>query len=213
MPFQAVPDTASFKIVMRSSSAAVEINNIIYARNTVVGWSVGQLSDHAIAIGDAWRDNMMPLISSNATFDRVEARDEGAEFGNAVVEEYNTVGGVAGTPLSAMACIQVKIVGDSGGPPRVGRLFVSPFSEADIAVDVWDATLAGNVRDAVIAVRDAIDAVTPAPGAMVLVSRYSKTANPVAPHKRTVAETNTISQFVAVTALATQRDRRVGQGI
>lgn len=213
MPFQAVPDVASFKIVSRSNSSAVEINNIWYVRNTVLGWSADRLEDMAIAIGDAWRDEVMPLLSADATFDRVEARDEGAEFGEQYSAEYNTVGGIVGTPLSAMVCMLVQIRCSGGGAPRGGRLFLSPFSEAQIARDAWDATLLTDVQTAIQAVNAAVDTVTEF-DASVRVSRWESVligGVPVAT-KRDPATSNTIASFETRELVSVQRDRRTGIG-
>lgn len=208
MAFQVVPDTASFRIIMSVFSGAAEFVNTIYVRDEIVAWSDAHLAATAVALGDAWRDEMMPLLASVATFDRVEARDEGTEFGNEQTAEYNTVGGVAGTPLSGALCMYGKLDGDSGNPPRDGGLFISPFSEAHIAGDVWDATHAGLVQTAL----QDIDAAVPSGEAWVIVSRYSKSENPVFPHKREEAVTNTISSIEVTQRLAIQRDRRVGHG-
>lgn len=213
MAFQAVPNVASFKIVMRSAGGAVEINNILYVRNTAVPWTSGALQSMAVAIGDAWRDEMMPLISADATFDRVESRDEGAEFGQQYTAEYNTVGGSAGSPLSAMTCMLVQIHCTAGNPPRGGRLFISPFNEDKIARDTWDATLLSDVQAAIQAVNDAIDNVG-AFDAQVRVSRYEQATPPdFGSVKRDPAVSNTIASFETRALVATQRDRRTGVGV
>ena len=214
MAFQEVPDTASFKVVMRSNSQAVEINNTFYVRDFgTFGWgSVASLSAVATAIGDIWASDMMPLISSDAILDRVEARDESQEFGLTAVAEYNTTGGDVAAALSALMCVLVQITCDAGAAPRGGRLFISPFTEAKIARDTWDATMIDAVQVAVQDIHAAVEAVS-AGLQNVRISRYSKTAVPLAPHKRTVAETNGISTYDTRSLVATQRDRRTGIGI
>lgn len=211
MATQIVPDTASFEIKMLTSSGAVELQNTIYVRNELLGWSNSHLSDTAVAIGNHWRDEVMPLLSADALFDRVDALDLGVEFGNFQSAEYNTGGGVAGTPLSAALCMGVSMRGDGGGAPRLGRLFISPFSEAHIAIDTWDATHAGDLQVAIQDLPGVIEAAVDS-DAMVLVSRFSKAAVPVAPHKRAEAVTNTIASFEVPTRVWVQRDRRVGHG-
>lgn len=213
MAFQPVPDTASFKIVMRSNTSAVEINNTWYVRDFgVFGWGTeASLTAVAVALGNAWRDQVMPNLSSDAVFDRVEARDESTEFGLQTTSEYNTLGGVVGNPLSAMICMLVQIRTAPGNPPRGGRFFISPFSESQVARDLWDATLLSTVQTAIQACDDAIGLVNPSLS-VVRVSRYSKSAVPLAPHKRATAETGVVATYETRDLIATQRDRRTGIG-
>lgn len=211
MAFQAVPDTASFRVVMLETGTLVEMVNTLYVRNLVLGWNAAHLQTTAVAIGNEWRDSVMPQLQTSVTLDKVLATDEGVEFGVQYTAEYNTAGSIAGTPLSLLDAMHATFRGDSGAPPRRGGLFISGFGEADLAKDTWDATRAGNIQ---VALQDVIAAVTALGNgdAVVIVSRYSKTANPIPPHKRTEAETNTIASVEVSQFLATQRDRRTGIG-
>lgn len=211
MAFQAVPNTASFRVVSRQINTGVEMLNTIYVRNTQVGWDQNHLGLVGVVIGNAWRDNVMPQLQTTVVLDRVDCRDEGAEFGEQRTEEYNTAGSVAGTPLSLSACMYVKIKGGGGSAPRRGALYLSGFGEADLTIDTWDATRSGAVQTAIQAVDAAIDGIGGF-DAQVIVSRFSKTAVPLAPHKRSQATTNTIASFEVSQRLAMQRDRRVGEG-
>lgn len=212
MAFQRVPNTASYRIVMRSNSSAVELNNIVYIRDEVAVYDQDYVEDLAVKLGDHWRDEVMPLISADATFDRVEGVSQDEEFGVAFTAEYNTVGGAAGSPLSAMMCILVQIRGDGGQAPRGGRLFIAPFNEDKIARDIWDATLLSDLQTAVQGIPAAISTIGTSTAAMVLVSRYSGTDEDGKPIKRAVATTNTIASFETRALVATQRDRRTGIG-
>lgn len=211
MAFQPVPNVASFKVVMRSNSQAVEINNVLYARAPGDWTTPADL----VAVGDAiavqWGSSVMPLMSSDAVLDRVECRAEDAEFGPEYNAEANVTGGVVGTPLSALMCMLVQIDCIDSVAPRGGRLFLSPFSEAQIARDLWDNTLLTDMQTAIqdvdTAMRSAITGCVP-----VRISRYSKTANPTPPHKRTSGTNSEIGSYETRALVATQRDRRTGIG-
>lgn len=210
MAFQVVPDTAHFAI-MGVMNTGQDIINDVYVRNTVLGWNAVHLAATGTIIGDEWRDNMCPLLSSNYTFDKVRARDLGVEFGTTTDVEYNTAGTSAGIPLSPSVCCYVKFKGTGGAPPRRGGNFVSPFTEDDVAQDLWLAGLTGPVQIVYQDMTSAIQAQLNG-DAMVIVSRYSKNANPVPPHLRDEGLTNTIAAFEAVERIAIQRDRRQGEG-
>lgn len=211
MPFQEVPLTASFRVIGHAFTGAVEIVNTFYVEKVTGTWDSSALTDIAEAIGNQWRDELVPLLATTYIFDRVDARDESEEFGNEITAEYNATGGGSAVPLSASACMLCNMTGEAGAAPRRGRLFISPFGEGDIAGDLWDATLAGNVQVAIQDMPGVIATANPS-CRMVLVSRYSKSAVPTPPHKRTVAVVNQIASFEVPQKLAIQRDRRTGEG-
>lgn len=213
MPFQPVPDCAMFTMVGRANSAAVEINNMIYAVPIVGGWSVGNLTSTATLIGDIWETDVVTHMASTYVFDRVEFRDLSEEFGTSGTVEYNTSGGDATLPLSALDCIYVSLLGDGGSPPRRGALFLSPFNEGDLAVDAW--TNATKI-DGIQAALDQIKAdLFSASINQVIVSRYSKDlrteTNPKGLREEGIP--NRVAQIIVQSNLATQRDRRTGKGI
>lgn len=211
MAFQEVPDTASFRVLMVQTNTLVQMVNTIYVRNTVLGWTNTHLATTGAVIGDAWRDEVMPELQNTVTLDAVECEDQGEEFGNQQRVEYNTAGSVAGTPLTLAAAIFTKLNGDGGSAPRRGGLYISGFGEADLTIDTWDSTRTANIQAALQAISSALAAQANG-DAWVIVSRFSKSAVPTPPHKRTVAVTNTIASFDTKEFLATQRDRRTGIG-
>lgn len=210
MAFQVVPNTAHFAIMGVMATGQTIINDL-YVRNTVLGWSGTRLAATATAIGDTWRDDLVSMVMGNTyTFDKVRCRDIGSEFGATQDVEYNTVG-AGGTPATPALCVFVKFIGTGGAPPRRGGNFVSPMNESQISGDFWDAGTTGTVQTAYQNIAAAVSAATPT-DALVIVSRYSKNANPVAPHLREEGVTNTIASFEAIERVAVQRDRRVGEG-
>lgn len=210
MAFQVVPNTAHFAI-MGVMATGQSIINDVYVRNTILGWSATRLAATGTVIGNAWRDDIVTQVIGNTyTFDKVRCRDLGSEFGATTDVEYNTVG-AGGTPATPALCVFVKFIGTGGSPPRRGGNFVSPMNESQISGDFWDAGTTGTVQTGYQNMLADISAATPS-DAMVIVSRYSKNANPTPPHLRTEAVTNTIAGFEAIERVAVQRDRRTGEG-
>lgn len=211
MPYQPVPDTALFRIITQAFGGATEWVNDIYVRNTVLGWNAVHLAATGTVIGNTWRDDLMPEMCDDHVFDKVECRDLGVEFGSVTDVEYNTAGSSSAAPLTGALAIYVEFHGSGGAPPRRGGNFVSGLGEDAIAGDQWGAGTTANVQTAYQNITSAIQAQLNG-DAMVIVSRYSKNAVPTPPHKRDEAVTNTIASFEAHERVATQRDRRVGEG-
>lgn len=210
MAFQVVPDTAQFQMVGVGGQGQAILNDI-YVRNTVLPWTAAHLAATGLVIGNIWRDNMVTaILSDQYLFDKVHCVDLGDEFGQQTDVEYNTAG-VRSPSLSPSLCVWVKFTGTSGAAPRRGGNFVSPLTEGDIAVDTWTAGITAGIQEVYQDISAALAAQANA-DAMVIVSRFSKTAVPNPPHRRTEAVTNTIASFSARELLAIQRDRRVGEG-
>lgn len=207
MAFQPVPSTASFRLVHQYVDPGLlgnsELMCTFYIRNTVLGWPVARVSASGTTLGNGWRDQVMPLMSSNLTFDRVDGRDEGSEFGAQATVQYNTIGGDAGADSSLAVCPLLQLFGTTGGAPRRGRLFLPTISEGRTA---GNAVVAATITS-LLAAFAAIDASIVGGGdAWVIVSRFNNKV------KRATAATNTIATRNIRPLLATQRDRRPGIG-
>lgn len=208
MAFQAVPNTASFRFVMQGGGTT-DLISTVYARNTVNPWTGAHLQALADALRDEWASELVPSLHPSVTFLEVQARDEGAEFGASATALSGAVGTTAGERASFALCAGLKLVGAGGGAPRQGRLFISGWGENAFN---GDAFLFGPAVVGPLAA--AIDAAIAADAfsAWVIVSRFSKNAVPVPPHKRAVAETNTVATTLFQTDVWTQRDRRAWLG-
>ena len=208
MAFQAVPSTAEFSVRM-SGPSGQDIRTGFHVRNITLGWPAARLSAVATTIGNGWRDQIMPLLTTVVTLDRVDARDLGAEFGDTAVVEYNTAGTAGANALPMSVAALVKLTGSSGAPPRQGRMFIGGLDESNVSGDA----LAGGFITALGTALTAINASIAGGGdAWVIVSRYSKLETPVAPHKRAVGLTNTIQARTVRSIVGSQRDRRVFEG-
>lgn len=208
MPFQTVPNVAKFTMVMIGGDGQ-ELLNSIYVRNTALPWTSTKLSATGTTIGNAWRDQVMPLIATGVTFDRVDCVDLGAEFGAQATVEYNTVGSRAGDQATYALAALVVLRCTSGAPPKKGHLFIPGLVEADINRDLLTAAYQGLLDTAMETVDSQI---TGGGDAWVVVSRFSKAANPTPPHARAVAVSNTVADISVRSLVATQRDRRQGIG-
>lgn len=208
MPFQAVPNVAKFDMIMVGGDGQ-RLMCSIYVRNTALPWTATKLAATATTIGNAWRDQVMPLIATGVTFDRVDAVDLGAEFGAQAVVEYNTVGTRAGDQATYALAALVVLTCTGGAPPRKGHLFVPGLVESDVTRDLLTSTYQGLLDTAM----ETIDSqITGGGDAWVVVSRYSKAVTPAPPHLRPTGVSNTVDDIGVRQLVATQRDRRQGIG-
>lgn len=212
MPFQPVPDVASFKINMLAN--AIPIQNTLYVRNTATGWSGAQLASTADAIADTWVSEMLALQHDEIVFQEVAYRDLGDEFGNsgADVRNLNGTRGTTGIPNNVSAL--VKFTCSGGAPPRDGSLFFAGGLDADFAeigpagayvtaVDAAFTTMQTNIGGAI------------AFNAQVIVSRFSgftlfERENGTVvkkPTPRDPAVSNTIESISVSTIVGSQRGR------
>lgn len=217
MPFQPVENTAAFTMVGRASTGTIRIENTIYGRPVTGAWTEGDLSAMAETIGGLWASEIVPEFSSNYTFDRVEYRDLTEEFGISGTAEFNEVGGDAGAALSGLDCVYVALTGAGGSPPRRGSLFLSPFVEADLTIDTWSNSTKLSALETGLTLIQAEMLLGDVN--WVIVSRYSKEyVDPEAdpPNLRGLRPEGIANRVVEITVqsnLATQRDRRAGQGV
>jgi hypothetical protein len=210
MAFQPVPDTAEFRLIQRFNDAtgAVEVLNTIYVRNTVLGWPAARLSAVATTIGNGWRDQILPQQVDQMAFLRVEARDLGVEFGATATVVYELNGPILTDEASTVLAVLASLNSTEGGAPKQGRLFITGFAEADISQNSWTAARIAAVKAGL----EAIDASISGGGdAWVIVSRKSKSVNPVPPHLRPTGITNEVTSILTRGKVATQRDRRPGE--
>lgn len=210
MTFQAVPNVAQFQVRHTRVESLQEVMVDIYLRNTLLGWPTARLSASGTTIGNGWRDQVMPLLAVDLRFDSVFGRDLGSEFGAQATVPYANPGGDVGEALPGSVAAWVKFVGATGNPPRRGGFFIPGLTVGAISGgDDLDAAF----RTALANALQAIDASIAGGGdAWVIVSRFSKTANPTPPHKRAVGLSNLIAQRLIRTTVGSQRDRRAGEG-
>jgi hypothetical protein len=202
MPFQAVPDVAEFRIVQELRSEPVL--NTIYVRNTLAAWTPTALQTTNAAIGNAWRDDVLPLVTSSLRLVSVDGRDIGVEFGQETQSLYGNVGADAAEELPANVACWVKFLGSAGAPPRRGGLFMAGLTVNDVASGEIDPAFNTAVVAALQAVRTALAAAV-AGNAHVIVSRWvNKT-------KRATGVSNTVTALAVRTTVASQRDRRPGE--
>jgi hypothetical protein len=206
MAFQQVPDTVEVRCVCDFGDQ--EFVTTYYARQTLP-YDAASVHTLAQAVGDSWRDSMMLHLTSDVTFDRVEARDLNTEFGYQEVIEYNTAGTQTGDTCPPQICVVTKLSGDPGGAPRQGRHFISGVKMAvyDLSTNLFDQSI---VDSLVVAEEDMTDAIHDAGGlaqwAQVIVSRVHNKS------LRSPAATNTIQSISGSRNPGAQRDRRQGIG-
>lgn len=200
--FQPVPDV--LEVVTECLYASEQrFLNTFFIRDTILPWTAAKSAAAAAVIGNRWRDEVMPLLISDVTFDRVYYRDLGDQFGVTGEVQYNTAGGVTAEALPAMVCGLVQITCTGGAAPRRGRLFVSGWGEGQCNGDALTPTARTDLLDAM----NAIFAATGVPSeAHVRVSRFLNNV------KRDEGVSNTVASLAVRPVVGSQRDRRTGEG-
>lgn len=202
MAKQLVPDTAIFRVRQRFTPGVgptVEIENELYARDQVAGWNTGHLTTVATRIGNAWRDNVMPLVSNELGLIEIAANDLGSDPGDVAVVAYGTIGGQVGQMVSPALAVLARWTLTPGAEPRRSHLFIAGGRETQIDGNFWQDAFRIALQTALNAVRGAVAGVTEA---HVGVSRVKNKV------KRPVGVSNTITGVVLPSITATQRDRR-----
>jgi hypothetical protein len=204
MAFQPVPDTARFAVVMDDSGSDLFVNVLYFRRSG--SWGLPELQQGATTLGTAWVNDVLPLLSSDVRFIRIEARGERAQTD----VSYQLV--PASPPLSSrpgdslpyqVAFCVTHLTGLTGRTNR-GRTYFGPLSEQDQAYGL----LSSGVANALVSALNSIRTVMAAQGwEHVVVSRY---LNKV---KRAQGVTIPIIGYRYYDrVLDTQRSRRRGQG-
>lgn len=202
MAKQLVPNVAIFRVRQRfqpAIGASVEIENELYVRDQVIPWTLAHLSAAATDIGNAWRDNMMPLLSNELGLIEVFANDLGADPGEETVVAYGTTGGLAGQMVSPALAVLARWSMTPGGEPRRSHIFLAGGREVNIDGNLWNDAFRVPLQSGLLAVRTAI---ITASQAHVGVSRVKNGV------KRPVGVSNTITAVNLPSLTATQRDRR-----
>lgn len=203
LPFQPVPNTAQFRIIGGVTLTGADVINSFYVRNDFVAWDNASLLAMATVIGNKWRDQVLPQLSSGYLLDRVEGRDLEVQLGAFAIAEYNDNGAKLGAAVTPAVCQLIKLQGASGGQPRQGRLFISPFDETQVTQDNIEAATSAALVTAILAIETAIETGT---NVMVLVSRF------LGGLRRASGVTNPVAGVNARALIAMQRDRRTGIG-
>lgn len=200
MPFQPIPDTASFRFVFDRGGDFTAINTF-YVRDVTGPWTAAALSSLAADLETWWSANLRGLVSSALTLREIVARDESQEFGAQVVDSA-ALAGTRGDQLAAsIASAVIQWTGDGGGAPRRGFTHHIGLIETDGAGDSWEATTLGQLEDAYTSLAPAIEA-SQVSAAQVIVSRF---ANGL---KRPSAVTNTLQDVKARSVIGSQQRRR-----
>lgn len=200
MAKQLVPDTALFRLNI-DRGADFRANNLIYVRNTVVGWTSAHLAGTADVIRDWWVANMAALTSSAYALTSISYEDLGADPGLVGELTDGTAGSAGADAIASIAALRVKFVGVGGFLPRQGANYVCGAVETAEGGDAFGTTYRGAVEDAYTALNSGINSFS-ALDAMVIVSRYLNGA------LRATGVTNQIADITCRTIVSKQSRRR-----
>lgn len=205
--FQPVEHTAILTTIWRYDVSSRDLVNSVYFERGA-GWDDTSIGLLLAAASGNYATSFDTIVPDDAGLVQIIARDLEEEF--AVSQTYDTpnAGAEAANFAPPSVTAWVKMKGTSGFPPRDGGVFFPFVRETYISdVGIIDNDWRGFVDDAWNAY---IDALKLAAGGCthVLVSRYSKTAVPLFPHKRTAGVTSPVTSLATRALCGSQRDRR-----
>ena len=214
MAFQSVPDTALFTAHFLGPDGTRPSFGL-YSRNIAAPWDASQLGIIAEDLADAIESDYLPVLSTDTTFVNVVSRDLEQEFG-LVIEHAprNEAGTLASPSLPAEVALKATFIGESGGAPRRGGIFLLPPSESQVVGSIVQAGPLLAFQAAAEALHNAMSSGGPA---HVIVSRYSGThlVGPDTngeikrvPTKRAVGVTNTVPTVIVHNRVDSQKKRR-----
>lgn len=214
MAFQALPNVASARFVYNYGSGP-DINTVIHVRDVTTAWVEAKLSALGSVLETWWEVNVRPLCVDDITLTAIDLKDEANEFGQRVTRTVGLAGDLVTTPAPAVVAAIVTFNGDSGNPPRQGRVFQPGLAESHVTEGGLDAAYIASLATAYEALPTAITAGV-ASEALVIVSRYqgsTLTDGPngtkfLKPDKRTPAVSNTISGVSVPGRYGVQKRRR-----
>lgn len=185
--FVPVVDTAYLAFQMAQANGEFAQNGLWVQRDEA--WDATKLlalCDHAIT---AWGDNVKPLTSDNYSLVQVAARDFTTETSPSV--SSNTGLPLAGTEssgsISQGEAFAISLRTGLAGRSFRGRWYFMGFPAAffdDATTNVLNSGHASDMASALQALVTAINGSDAGHNKAVIVSRYSKAENPVAPFNR-----------------------------
>jgi len=204
--FQRVPDTISITYKTKYTSLTQLYFMTMYFAQ-LGGWNDADIDTALAAAVTAWNTNLDAQTPTSAELSTVQAVNLDSEFGYSPVTTVANVGAMAGTTLPPNCAAYIKFTCASSGAPREGGVFFPYILESE-------CDSAGNLSGSALTLDDDFSAIATAIEASVtnvthvVPSRFSKTAVPTPPHKRTVAVVNNVASYSIRPVIASQRDRR-----
>lgn len=183
--FQSVPNTAEFEALFRLGNGQ-EAQFSFRANNDAGPWDATQLNAARDAYRDAIVAELMPVVCDAHEFLGVRARDLEVRFGrmSEAIEAAPVAGSLASPSLPGNVAVVVKLFCDIG-PPRQGRVFGLPPTEAQVDGDTLTGAAQTALQDAFQAIFDSLDDLPNV--AVVAVSRFSGTLKEVTPSGKKVS--------------------------
>lgn len=201
MAFTSIPN--GVRIAHIGSIGGHQVVNTVGCQNggTEVGDDLGVIAKKH---GDAWRAQMVPIMSAAYTHVNTLAyslEDQSAMVGDAAYGS-GLVGGAAGGPAPAHACVVVSLKTAKRGRTYQGRMFLSPFlaSQVDMDASHWVAALTASINTKFAAYKAAVDPATGDNGRLAVCSEGSVSKG-IAPHVEPV------TAFVVRSVIGSQRRR------
>lgn len=205
MPYQPVPDTAEV-VAKYDYFGTIWINTFYYQGSS--GWTITELDELLVAVGDALAANLKPLLSSFMEYVGVEGRGLRSEF-----DLYSSyaggagVGGIANNIVAGQAAYCVTRYSALTGRSARGRVYLPSPTTNQLDSNDHNYVTVSYSNAVLSALQEVSDAASGAGWDAVIVSRVQDGV--------VLAEAETYPQTgwrVRDLRLDTQRRRLVGDG-
>jgi len=154
MAFQAVPDTARFALVHQSPTGDTLVNVLYFRRSGQ--WGLPDLSSAAQALAQAWVNDVLPHLSVNTSFRRVQSRGERAidDVSFEYVVDPPVNGSRTGEPVPYQCAFCVTHITGLVGRANRGRTYFGYISELDNDAGLISLARALGLRNGLVSVRN-----------------------------------------------------------
>jgi len=160
MSFQAVPNTASFVVrYVENTTALFFGSNQLHFEAITPPITDATLTTAVETLGEAWNDNIMPLVSNALVFANVIGTDLSTSMAVQATYPSATIGSVASPRQPGNVTIAIKFLTGATGRSRRGRLFWMGLTEGQVAGNTVDGNLVADIVEAFGAVQDAMLAI------------------------------------------------------
>jgi len=154
MAFQPVPDTAKFAVV-HQSSLGDELVNVLHFRRQG-SWGLPELEAAAQTLATVWVNDIMPSLSVETSFRRVQARGERVrdDVSFEFVLPSPVVGGRSGPVLPFQLSFCVTHITGLVGRSNRGRTYFGYIAQADNSGGRLPVSRADALRNGLVSVRN-----------------------------------------------------------
>jgi len=159
MPFQRVPDTA--EIIIHETIGGQNCVNTFYAKKDG-GYTADDLAVLAAAVDVWWATEILPIQSTQVTYDRTDVRGLDAAIDYEASSSTSAGAGGLGSPaLPNNAALAIKRRSANTGRGARGRVFIGGLPQSGMdTLNIVDDVVATTLADGLNMLRDVVDAIS-----------------------------------------------------